>query len=420
MCGSMTMVSHHYLLCPFGSGGDVFPFIGIGKGLLARGHRVTVVSLEVYEKAIRAAGLEFVSVGTAADFERIASDPRVWHPIHGPRTVFKMGADAVRVYFDALTKVIGDPKHATILAPATVFGARLVREKVGVRLLTVHLQPAVFLSVHDTPVFLAAAPWISRLPIWVKRLLFKLPNPINQFITPALRRECAAAGVPAPRQAYPDWWDSPDGSIALFPSWFAAPQPDWPSRLCQHTFPREDLAEGAVLAPELERFLAEGDKPVVFTPGTGHRQVRKFFEEALDAVQRLGCRAIFATRQVRDLPSLPSSVLAVEYVPFSLLLPRCAALVYHGGIGTCSQALAAGIPHLVMAMAHDQPDNANRLRRLGVGIGLTPRQFTGPRVAECLQQLLESAEVASRCAECSHRMRSDPRLEVLLAWIENR
>ncbi|MBL9146694.1 MAG: glycosyltransferase [Verrucomicrobiaceae bacterium] len=414
----MTIASQHYLLCPFGSGGDVFPFIALGKGLLARGHRVTVVSLEVYEKAIRAAGLEFVSVGTAADFERIASDPRVWHPIHGPRTVFKRGADAVRVYFEALTGLIRDPKRVTILAPATVFGARLAREKAGARLLTVHLQPAVFLSVHDTPVFLAAAPWVSRLPIWVKRFLFKLPNPINQFITPALRRECAAEGVPAPRSAYPDWWDSPDGSIALFPSWFAAPQPDWPTLLCQHTFPREDLAEGAVLGPELEAFLEAGDKPIVFTPGTGHRQVRKFFEEALDAVQRLGRRAIFATRQVLDLPPLPSSVLAVEYVPFSLLLPRSAALVYHGGIGTCSQALAAGIPHLVMAMAHDQPDNANRLRRLRVGMGITPRQFKGPRVAECLKHLLESPEVAQHCADCARRMQSDPHLEVLLDWIE--
>lgn len=126
----------------------------------------------------------------------------------------------------------------------------------------------------------------------------------------------------------------------------------------------------------------------------------------------------FVTRQVHDLPPLPSSVIAVEYVPFSLLLPQSAALVYHGGIGTCSQALAAGIPHLVMAMAHDQPDNANRLRRLGVGMGITPRQFKGPRVAECLKHLLESPGVAAHCADCAHRMQDDPRSEALLDWIE--
>lgn len=410
----------HYLLCPFGSGGDVFPFIGIGKGLRARGHQVTIITLEAFEKAIRDAGLEFASVGTKEDFESIASDPQLWHPIHGPRAVFRMGAEAVRVFYDKLCSLISDPRQCVVVAPATVFGARLVREKLGVRLLTVHLQPAVLLSLHDTPIFFAAAPWLSRLPALVKRFLFNLPNPINQMVSPVLRRECESVGVPAPRRAYPDWWESPDGTIVLFPSWFAAPQPDWPEPLYQHTFPREDLAEGAALGPELDAFLAAGGKPVVFTPGTGHRQVKKFFEEALDAVQRLGKRAIFATRQVHDLPSLPASVLAVEYVPFSLLLQHCAALVYHGGIGTCSQALAAGIPHLVMAMAHDQPDNANRLRRLGVGMGITPRQFTGPRVAECLQQLLDDDEVARRCRDCACRMQDDPRLEVMIDWIESR
>jgi rhamnosyltransferase subunit B len=224
--------------------------------------------------------------------------------------------------------------------------------------------------------------------------------------------------VPAPRHAYPDWWDSPDGSIALFPSWFAAPQPDWPSPLCQHTFPREDLAEGARFSPELETFLASGDKPLVFTPGTGHRQVKKFFEAALDATQQLGRRAVFATKQVHDLPPLPPNVIAQSYVPFSLLLPRAAALIYHGGIGTCSQALAAGIPHLVMHMAHDQPDNANRLRRLGVGLGLTPKQFTGERVATMLRALLDDPQVTANCATCVQHLSRDPSPEALLDWIE--
>jgi len=78
----------------------------------------------------------------------------------------------------------------------------------------------------------------------------------------------------------------------------------------------------------------------------------------------------------------------------------------------------AGIPHLVMAMAHDQPDNANRLRRLGVGMGITPRQFKGSRVAECLKHLLESSEVAQHCADCARRMQDDPQTESLLDWIE--
>ena len=53
-------------------------------------------------------------------------------------------------------------------------------------------------------------------------------------------------------------------------------------------------------------------------------------------------------------------------MPFSSVFPLCAAVVHHGGIGTCAQALAAGVPQLTMPLAFDQPDNATRLSRLGV------------------------------------------------------
>jgi rhamnosyltransferase subunit B len=209
--------------------------------------------------------------------------------------------------------------------------------------------------------------------------------------------------------------------VALFPAWFAAPQPDWPQPLYQHTFPMEDLAREAVLDPQLLRFLEEGDKPLVFTPGTANQHARDFFIAALEACQRLRRRAIFATRHPADLPPrLPDTILAQEYVPFSLLLPQAAALIYHGGIGTCSQALAAGIPHLVMAMAHDQPDNANRLRRLGVGTSLSPRRWTGERIARHLGRLLKDPLVPARCARLAALMKEAPGMGQLALWLEGR
>jgi rhamnosyltransferase subunit B len=412
------VAQRHFILCPFGSGGDVYPFIGIGRALKARGHRVTMLSMDLFEAAIRQAGFEYVSIGTADDFEKIANDPRIWKPITGSKLVFKAAAEAIRLFYDAIVAQVETPANTIIVAAASVFGARLAREKLGVPLVTVQLQPAVFLSVHDTPVMIEGAAWISALPVWFKRLLFALPNPMDQIIGPALQRECQALNLEAPRKVYPGWWHSPDLTLALFPEWFAAPQPDWPQPLLQHGFPLEDLAADVAMSPELQAFLAAGDKPLVFTPGTGHRHVRAFFQAALEATQRLGCRAIFATRQVEDLPPLPPSVLAQKYVPFSQLLPHAAALIYHGGIGTCSQALAAGIPHLVMAMAHDQPDNANRLRRLGVGSSLKPKHFTGERVAAELRKLLHDPTVQERVKQVAALTHQSPDLAALAICLE--
>jgi len=49
-------------------------------------------------------------------------------------------------------------------------------------------------------------------------------------------------------------------------------------------------------------------------------------------------------------------------MPLASLLPYSSCIVYHGGIGTCAEALKGGVSHLVMPMAFDQFDNANRLK----------------------------------------------------------
>ena len=98
-----------------------------------------------------------------------------------------------------------------------------------------------------------------------------------------------------------------------------------------------------------------------------------------------------------------------DYVPFSQVLPRAAALVHHGGIGTCAQGLAAGVPQMVMPLAHDQPDNADRLRRLGVSRTVMPKRFHGPALAATLDDLLRCERTAKACRDVAERFRgADP------------
>ncbi|MEK6232830.1 MAG: glycosyltransferase [Luteolibacter sp.] len=63
---------------PFGSAGDVFPFIWLGKLLKARGHRVTMVTTCIFQEAAEAAGIDFVGLGTVEEVEAIGKDRRIW------------------------------------------------------------------------------------------------------------------------------------------------------------------------------------------------------------------------------------------------------------------------------------------------------------------------------------------------------
>jgi UDP:flavonoid glycosyltransferase YjiC (YdhE family) len=77
-------------------------------------------------------------------------------------------------------------------------------------------------------------------------------------------------------------------------------------------------------------------------------QARRFFSAAVDACQRLGRRGVLLTPFAEQVPpSLPQTVKHFDYIPFSRILPRSAALVHHGGIGTTAQGLRAGVCQIV-------------------------------------------------------------------------
>ena len=408
----------HIVLLPFGSAGDVFPFIWLGKQLKARGHRVTMVSACLFEEAAEGAGIDFVPLGTAEEFDAIANDRRIWKFGIGTKVVLDYAVEWSEKYLEAVGAIRGVD---LMMAPLTAFGARMAREKLGVPLITVHLQPMVFVSAYDTPLLHPALAWLRFVPVAAKRYLFSLPNPIDFLALPGIRKVCARHGIAAPKSLWREWWDSPDGVLLLFPEWFGKPQPDWPANRFQWDFPMEDLAAEVGMQPELSAFLADGDKPVVFTPGSANVQAERFFASAAEAVKRLGIRAVFVTRMEKQIPAgMEGQIMQVDFVPFSKLLGHASAFVHHGGVGTMAQGFRAGVPQLVMAMSHDQPDNAGRLKKLGAGIGLMAGNFTPDRVTKELARLLGGSSFAEAAEVLKRKTEAAGDVEELVRWVECR
>jgi UDP:flavonoid glycosyltransferase YjiC (YdhE family) len=147
-----------------------------------------------------------------------------------------------------------------------------------------------------------------------------------------------------------------------------------------------------------EAFLSQGTAPILFTPGSANMWGKAFFEAAAAACVQLKRRAMLVTPYADHIPpALPAGIRHFNSLPFSRVFARCAAVVHHGGVGTAAQGLAAGVPQLIMPMAHDQPDQAQRLQRLGVGDYLVPKKFLADAVASKLEYLLASPEVKLAC-----------------------
>lgn len=399
------------LIYAMGSAGDVHPFAGLGRALQARGHEVFVITSPYFEDVVRRAGLEFRPMGSIADFERVQADPHLWHPTKALPSIIRNAVDPSYETILQHARELHLPGRTVILASSLGWGAMAVRERLGIPVVTVHLAPSLFISSHRQPV-LHGAPVPQAAPRWMKSAQWWAAEKVVDFhVLPALNRFRRAHGLP-PVSGMLHHWHSPDRVIALFPEWFGPPQPDWPGQTRMTGFPMFDEKDQRELPPELGDFLDAGEAPVVFTPGSAMSQGRRFFEEAAGALKLLGRRGILLSRFADTIPAvLPPGVRHFPYIPFSQVLPRAAALVYHGGVGTCAQALQAGIPHLVQPMAHDQLDNLSRVRELGVGDGLHPRQFKAERIAAMLDRLLGDPSLKSRAAEITKRF--DP-----AGWIE--
>ena len=396
------------LLNPIGSSGDILPFIRLGMALKARGHGVTVITNSLYEPLARHAGLAFVEWISHEAMQAVANDPDLWHPTKG----FLLAVRTLGPWHRQLVERIQAlhvPGQTVVIAGSYTLGARIAHDHLGVPLATLLLQPAFLRSVHRSPV-LPGMPTPDWAPRAWKRLVYFLNDALvlDRVAAPAVNALRAEVGLPAVRSVLGKWWHSPQRVIGLFPDWFAEPQPDWPAQVRLTGFPLYDGLGQELVPAGLDEFLAEGEPPIVFTPGTMMRHPRQFFAEAVDACGRLWRRGLLLTRFRDQLPAtLPADVRHFDYVPLSQALPRSAALVSHGGIGTLSQALAAGTPQLVMPLAFDQFDNAARLERLGVAATLTPRAFRGPAVAHEVARLLTSPAVARACQEAAARINKD-------------
>ena len=406
-CRSGSAINVNLLFLTHGTDGDVHPFVGLGKALTERGHRVTLFTNEHFEELATRRGLDFVALGTKERYRSLFEDPAVWKSVAGAKILGQWMCELMRPQYEAVIEH-NKPGETMIVATGAALGARIAHEKLGIPMASIVLQPALVRSLHKMPVVAGVPSLPAWLPPGFKRPLVWVFDRVADrfFCISEVNAYRATLGLGPLKSVVNEWWMSPQRVIALFPDWYGMPQPDWSQQIRMTGFPLyDDPSKSNTLADDVQQFLDTGDPPIVFTPGTGMMHGRAFFDAAVGACRLLGRRGLLLTRRTEQLPpTLPDSVRHLAYVPFSELLPRAAAIVHHGGVGTLAQALAAGIPQLVMPMAYDQPDNAARLKSLGVADWLKRRAFRAPAVAQKLRYLLESKEVAARCRTLAQRV----------------
>jgi rhamnosyltransferase subunit B len=404
----------HILVATLGSAGDMYPFLRLARDLQARGHRVTVVGPAVHASMAQAAGVAFLGMGTEAEYVALLEHPDVWHERRGFGVIWRSLERNLGLLADVVANQPAGEPVALLAHPLALPSAALARAaRPDLRVVAAWLAPANLRSLHD-PLTIGALRIPRWLPLAWRAALWRLVDRdlIDAVALPGLNGVRAARGLAPVAHFIDHLHTTADASVTLFPPWFAPTPADWPRPLHEGTFTVYD-PHPAVLAPELAAFLDAGDAPIAFTPGSGNRQAARWFERALAAANRLGRRAVFLTTHREQVPAaLPAHVLWQAYVPLRALLPRCAALVHHGGIGTTSEALRAGVPQLIVPLAYDQFDNAARIEILGCGRGLAGWRARPRALAAALAALTGSPATAAACAAAARRVAADAGIDV--------
>ena len=404
--------SKRIVLNTWGSFGDLHLYMALALELRGRGHRPVIATMEMYRERLEAVGLELAPVRPNIPQPK-EQEPELIQKIMEPRTgpQFLMEQIVFPAIRDAYQDLLIAVQNADLLIthPAAPAGP-LVGRKTGLPWISTVLAPLSFFSVYDPP--------IPPVMQWTTKVFSLLGPRFLKLFFDVMRSEYKAKPVVAFRKelGLPDYGNpmfegqhSPLRVLALFSEVFAAPQPDWPSHAAVTGFCFYHDNQESALPPELADFLDNGPPPIVFTLGSSAVWIgREFFRESIDAAKRLGQRAVLLIGDERNHPgTLPGNMIAVEYVSYESLMSRASVVVHHGGVGTTSNGLLAGVPTLIVPFAFDQSDNAAHAARLGVSRTVYRHKYRAPRVANDLGKLLHDPAYARRAEEVSRKLKQE-------------
>lgn len=412
----------HFIVASMGTVGDMHPFLGVALALQERGHHVTFCGPHIHERHVREAGISFHALGTSEQYLAIIDNPDLWHSIKGVGIVLSSIAYGMLPLIDFMKTLPRERRYVVLAHPLALLAMDIVRTQcLDMKIAAAYLAPSNMRTLHDP---LTIGP--LRIPAWLPRLLRQWiwngvdAGIVNPAALPGLNAVRKEHGLPPVRDFIKHMHGIADLSLTLFPAWFAKSQPDWPQPMHCGDFQLYDSAPVQQLPSALAGFLDAGEAPVVFTPGTGNRHASAFFSLALKICRHLGRRAIFLTPFREQVPeNLPKTVLWQAYLPFRALLPKAAAIVHHGGIGTTAEALRAGTPQLVIPLAHDQFDNGVRVQALGAGEILSASRLRPRPFLRKLEAVLASETIRSQCRQVAGHFAGERNNDALCQALES-
>ena len=168
---------------------------------------------------------------------------------------------------------------------------------------------------------------------------------------------------------------------------------------CLEEFPEEHylFLGPSVYDRQEEPFAFEKRRPIVYISlGSMLKGSRQFCRACFDALGQEDVDVIMSSSRSFDKESVPSNFHIYSWVPQVQVLEKADVFVTHGGMNSVSEALAAGVPMVVIPYGSDQPVNGQRVEKLGVGRVLNMKSITRKKLKDMVLTTLADDAMKQR------------------------
>lgn len=391
-----------------GTRGDVQPFIALAQGLMRAGHCVTLASHPVMQPLVETNGVDFAPIGPEINLAQEVADIRLRsrNAAVGLVRGMRFGLDLVaRSHDDILT--LARRSDLVVISAQSAAGKN-----------EADLLDLPYLSVTLMP---WAIPWDDPDRPMLQRAVYgAIDGLVAQITTRPLNRIRRQQGLPpVGKEGFgAQHLNLIPVSPAVFP-----PNPHWETRHQVVGFWFVDEPGGWQPPEDLMVFLRSGEPPLLISLGAmslGSKDALKTASLFVQAVGQAGVRAVIQGWEtgLQQL-DLPVDIYAAGDLPHNWLLLHCAGIVHHGGFGTTSAGMRAGIPALVIPHIADQFYWGQRVFELGVGprpIRRTQLDVRGLAVA--LRVLVHDSQLRAAAADLGAQIRAEPGVGQAIRLIE--
>jgi vancomycin aglycone glucosyltransferase len=383
-----------------GTRGDVQPMIALATGLTKNGHEVIICAPSENEQLARSYNCAFVAFGPEVKKD-IKDNPEK-----------QKGGVAVKISPKQGKKIIGDQINLLpgkikgvdlVLAAGIVMGVQTAADILKVPYRLVAFYPIILGTTKDDP--------------FKNRMMFSFGRTMmNLFAKGFINKNRAKYGLPPIKDIWKHW---------LGENVILACDKELNAGRYGSTFPFTQtgfmiLPSKIVLPDKVEDFLNAGKPPVYIgfgsNPISGPEKYSQIFEQVRDTT---GQRLIISKGWAGFPESNTRDILYVDEMPFELLFPRLAAVIYHGGTGTMAAIARAGIPQAAFPFMGDQFANQKQIVKLGLGPNTCHfKKITAAAISSAITACIANDSYKKNAVEISQQLQHVNGVELTVQFIE--